>query len=160
MNLLLEHYESAQAPEGVLTLSPEQATRLAWGLIQDFVPAFRRPKNPGAPSKYPEWKDQYDTDPPDLRLLAVISRLLKKHEGKRKTLEGLFEYIAANCREELPSLFRGRTTGKSLKTAYFEILANFNGAPEIKDMVHHDPDGEVLREDVKKLAEALRKRCT
>ena len=140
---LSEHYADSKPSPGAPSLSKNQLTVLVWGLLHDFVPAFRRPKHPGRKKQLLEWDRNPQTDPPDLKQVAELTRLMKKHRTNHDTIDEVFAYLALKCREELPSIFRGRKNGTSLKEKYFEILARF--PTSLRKMVQHDPDGEELK---------------
>ena len=154
--LLSEHYASSKPPRGAPSLSKSQLTPLVWGLLHDFVPAFRRPKHPGRKKQLLEWDRNTHEDPPDLRQLMGLSTLLKKHIGKRPKIDDLFEYLAHDHRDELPPLFRGRKTGLSLKQLYYDILSKFDDAPWVREMAKNDPDGEKLRTSLHDLGKRFR----
>ena len=76
LRLLSEHYAAFEPPQGVPSLSKNELARLVWGLLHDFVPAFRRPKHPGRKKQLLEWDHDPQTDPPDLKQVADLSALL------------------------------------------------------------------------------------
>jgi hypothetical protein len=156
LRLLFEHYAAFEPPQGVPSLSKNELARLVWGLLHDFVPAFRRPKHPGRKKQLLEWDHDQHTDPPDLKQVADLSALLKKHSSKRSMGDNVFKYVALNCREELPPIFSRRKTWQSLKQKYYEILARFDGAPSLRKMVQYDPEGKKLKKSRDKLAQRFR----
>ena len=156
LRLLSEHYAGSKPPRGSPSLSKSQLTRLVWGLLHDFVPAFRRPKHPGRKKKLLKWDHDPQTDPPDLKQVAELTRLLKKHGSKRSSNDDTFTHLALDRREELPEIFHGCKTGGSLKEKYYDILARFNGAPSLREMAQYDPDGEELKKSLSELARRFR----
>ena len=140
MELLVDHYRSATIAPEVTALSKTDLESLVAGLVRDFVPIFRKSKNKGRRSNLPEWTAQFDTDPPDLRQLLELAVLVKKYSEQLGSETAAFAHIAMHKHKELPSMFRDRRTGRSLKQAYYKVFAHFDDAPWMQEQVRNDPD--------------------
>jgi hypothetical protein len=129
LELLHDYYRRADVTKEIKKLKREQLVCLVEGLTRDFVPAMRRPRHQHHRKKE-EWI--FD-DPPDLRDASRLAQLLHKHRNKRGTEGDLFKYLINHHRSELPARFQRRSTGVSLKQAYFDILGQYKS---LKRFVH------------------------
>jgi hypothetical protein len=139
--LLTDFYRTTSLPREIKRLPKTDLELLVAGLARDFVPIFRRSKNRGRRSNLPEWSDTFDSDPPDLKQLLLLANFVRKYHRQLGTERKAFAHIALHKRKELPSIFKDRRTGASLKQAFYKTLANYDDAPWIQERVKDDPDG-------------------
>lgn len=150
LKLLLEHYSDCKVSEDAPTIPDQQIVQLAWGLICDFVPAFRRSKHRGRTPRPLEW---IGDDPSDLHEAGQLSRLIAKHRPDYASTEATFDGLATVHRGQLPPMFRKCWKGGSLKAAYFKACANH---PPFRELLRDERAGRSLEKLVNEFREAFR----
>jgi hypothetical protein len=143
---LLEYYSDHKVPDDAPILPGDQIVRLVWGLMGDFVPAFRTSKYRGkeAPKIWyvgGEVGDLYDAN--------QLASLLKKHRKDFAAQKCLFQYVATVHRKRLPTTFQNCRTGPSLKAAFFKVLASHGN--RYNKQLRDDPNDDALFRKVEEL---------